>query len=111
MAEGILGVDIAKKKFDVTLLVKGKLKHKVFTNKQEGFKDLSAWLRRQGVDQVHVCMEASSTYGGGSLPTSTMQGRTSVSLTLRASKDSPEASCSVRRTTRWMPASLPASVP
>jgi hypothetical protein len=30
MSGPILGVDIAKKKFDVALLVKGKLKHKIF---------------------------------------------------------------------------------
>ena len=63
MAESILGVDIAKKKFDVALLVNGKLKHKVFTNNQEGFELLMAWLHKQSVDHVHVCLEASSTYG------------------------------------------------
>ncbi len=63
MAEGILGVDIAKRKFDVALLVNNKLKHKVFTNDQEGFTELSAWLTKQGVDHVHACLEASSTYG------------------------------------------------
>jgi len=63
MSEPILGVDIAKKKFDVALLVNGKLKHKVFTNDQGGFAELTAWLTKQGVDHVHVCMEASSTYG------------------------------------------------
>jgi transposase len=42
MSEYILGVDIAKKKFDVALLISGKLKHKVFTNDQEGFETLLA---------------------------------------------------------------------
>jgi transposase len=64
MSEPILGVDIAKKKYDLALLfVNGKLKHKVFKNNQEGFGELSLWLKRQEVDHVHVCMEASSTYG------------------------------------------------
>ena len=63
MSEPILGVDIAKKKFDVALLVNGKLKHKVFTNNQERFELLMAWLHKQSVDHVHVCLEASSTYG------------------------------------------------
>ncbi len=36
MLEGVLGVDIAKRKFDVALLVKDKLKHKVFTNIRKG---------------------------------------------------------------------------
>ncbi len=63
MPEAILGVDIAKRKFDVALLINGKLKHKVFTNNQEGFEALLAWLQKQNVVHVHVCLEASSTYG------------------------------------------------
>ena len=38
MSECILGVDSAKRKFDVALLINGKLKHKVFTNNEEGFE-------------------------------------------------------------------------
>jgi len=63
MSECILGVDIAKKKFDAALLINDKLKHKVFKNNQEGFTELSSWLEKQGVGYIHVCMEASSTYG------------------------------------------------
>ncbi|MBP7526726.1 MAG: IS110 family transposase [Syntrophorhabdaceae bacterium] len=63
MSGPVLGVDIAKKKFDAALLVNGKLKHKVFRNDQEGFAELCSWLKKQGIDHVHVCMEASSTYG------------------------------------------------
>jgi transposase len=64
MSGPILGVDIAKKKFDVALLlVNGKLKHKIFKNNQEGFAELSSWLKKQGADYTHVCIEASSTYG------------------------------------------------
>ena len=63
MSGSILGVDIAKKKFDVALLINGKLKHKVFTNNEEGFEALLAWLHKQNVDHTHVCLEASSTYG------------------------------------------------
>ena len=63
MSGSILGVDIAKKKFDVTLLINGKLKHKVFTNDEEGFEELELWLKKQGANHVHVCLEASSTYG------------------------------------------------
>jgi transposase len=63
MSESILGVDIAKKKYDVALLVDGKLKHKVFKNNREGFGELSLWLHKHGIDHVYACMEASSTYG------------------------------------------------
>ncbi len=63
MSEPILGVDIAKKKFDVALLINEKLKHKVFMNNQDGFELLVAWLHTQNVHRAHVCLEASSTYG------------------------------------------------
>lgn len=55
MVEALLGVDIAKKKFDGALLINGKLKHKVFPNSQEGFEALLAWLKKQGTDHVRVC--------------------------------------------------------
>jgi transposase len=54
----ILGIDIAKKKFDVALLRDGKFKTKVFENSEAGFEMLSAWLKHHGVDTVHACMEA-----------------------------------------------------
>jgi transposase len=63
MPEHVLGVDIAKMKFDVALLVRGKIKHKVFKNNQEGFRELSLWLKKQGIDHAHVCLEASGIYG------------------------------------------------
>nr|WP_254229801.1 hypothetical protein [Wolbachia pipientis] len=46
----ILGVDIAKKKFDVCLLIGSKERHKVFHNNQEGFAKLVSWCNRHGVD-------------------------------------------------------------
>ena len=63
MKDFVLGVDIAKRKFDAALLINGKLKHKVFTNDKEGFSELIVWLKKYGVDHVHGCMEASGTYG------------------------------------------------
>jgi transposase len=59
-----LGIDVAKVKFNVCLLpANGKLKHKVFANNQAGFQQLLAWLRQQQVERVHVCLEATGTYG------------------------------------------------
>jgi len=59
----ILGVDIAKQKFDAALLVDGKTKHKSCKNSAEGFETLTQWLERQGAGNVHVCMEATGSYG------------------------------------------------
>lgn len=63
MDNPILGIDISKKTFDVALLREEKFKHKKFNNNASGFKDLSAWLGRFDVGQLHACMEATSTYG------------------------------------------------
>jgi transposase len=63
VTEFILGIDIAKRKFDVALLMNGKLRHKVFANSQDGFSELTGWLKKYGANCFHACMEASSTYG------------------------------------------------
>ena len=57
-----LGIDIAKKTFDVALERKDKLKHKKFGNDPEGFKQLDSWLVKQGVIEIHVCLEATGSY-------------------------------------------------
>lgn len=57
-----LGIDISKAKFDVALLRAGKLRHKVFPNRPEGFAQLAAWLAKQGVTKLHACLEATGTY-------------------------------------------------
>jgi transposase len=60
----VLGIDIAKVKFDVCLMrAEGKLKHKVFSNTTSGFEQLAVWLARQNVLHPHACMEATGTYG------------------------------------------------
>ncbi len=59
-----LGVDIAKLKFDVCLIKEnGKAKHKVFTNTKHGFEQLVIWLNSHQAGSLHVCLEATGTYG------------------------------------------------
>jgi transposase len=59
-----LGLDVAKLKFNACLMRSGgRLRHKVFPNNSQGFAQLSDWLDKQGVTQVHACMEATGTYG------------------------------------------------
>ena len=58
-----LGIDVAKAKLDVALRhPDGKLRSKVVDNTPEGFAGLSAWLLKQGVTELHACMEATGTY-------------------------------------------------
>lgn len=60
----ILGIDIAKAKFEVALLTPtGTLRRKSCPNTPAGFDELAAWLRRQHVERVHACLEATGTYG------------------------------------------------
>lgn len=58
-----LGIDVAKTKLDCALRTpEGKLRHKVVENTPEGLLALAAWLDKQGVGTLHVCMEATGTY-------------------------------------------------
>ena len=60
----ILGIDISKAKFDLALLIDGKVKKtRVFENNLTGFKALSLWLIKQDITHLHACMEATGCYG------------------------------------------------
>ena len=59
-----LGIDIAKRKFDLAVLNNGKIRSKVFDNTPAGHEALLAWLAARGYthEELHVCMEATSSY-------------------------------------------------
>ena len=60
----VLGIDIAKLKFDVCLVKENqKVKHKVFANTTHGFRQLIAWLDSHQVGSLHICLEATGSYG------------------------------------------------
>lgn len=63
MAIDVLGVDVAKLKFDVTLLKAGKCKFKKFNNNTGGYQELDTWLKKHKVSSLHACMEATGNYG------------------------------------------------
>ena len=59
----VLGVDVSKKKLDVTLLdEKGQKRRKQFANTSAGIRALQVWLKRHTTGQVHICMESTSVY-------------------------------------------------
>ena len=63
MAQHILGIDVSKLKFNVCLMrADGGLRHRVFANHSAGFTQLSEWLKKNHVAQVHACLEATGTY-------------------------------------------------
>lgn len=59
----MLGIDVAKAKFDAALLREGTFEHKTFANTAKGFEALRHWLHAQDVAQVHACLEATGSYG------------------------------------------------
>jgi transposase len=62
--DAVLGIDIAKAKFNVTLLFPdGRRRRKVCANTPAGVAELAGWLRRHGALRVHACLEATGTYG------------------------------------------------
>jgi transposase len=58
-----LGIDIAKRKFDVALIRDGKYRTHVFENTEAGHRQLLAWLEKHDGLPVHACMEATGEYG------------------------------------------------
>ena len=60
----ILGIDIAKLKFDVFLRWVDRPGQKArFDNNKKGFKQLQNWLLKHKVSVVHACLESTSWYG------------------------------------------------
>jgi transposase len=63
MSAPVLGIDVAKQRVEVALLMDGKVKNKSFKNTTEGFETLALWLRKLGIPQVQACLEATGNYG------------------------------------------------
>lgn len=59
----VVGVDIAKRKFDLALLGQGKFKTKVFSNDAEGIAACLKWLAGHAPQGLHACLEATGSYG------------------------------------------------
>ena len=60
----VVGIDVAKRKFDIALLINNKIKSKVFDNTPSGHKAFAEWLSERGAKpaQAHLCMEATGPY-------------------------------------------------
>lgn len=59
-----VGVDIAKDKFDVAIMVNDRYKHEVFSNDEEGHAKFYQWLNTN-THTPWVCMEATGHYSTG----------------------------------------------
>lgn len=58
----VLGVDIAKRKFDCALLTGERFRTKVFANDASGIEACVGWLKRHAGQPVHACLEATGPY-------------------------------------------------
>ena len=63
MSKTVLGIDVAKSKLDVALLLNNKVLVKRFDNNTKGCKLLQGWLMSLHADKIHVCLEATGSYG------------------------------------------------
>src|SRR5690349_6541875 len=58
-----LGIDVAKATFEAALLVDGMMLQRSFAMTVAGFDALHTGMSKQGVERVHVCLEAPGAYG------------------------------------------------
>jgi transposase len=60
----VVGIDIAKRKFDIALLINNKFRTIVFDNTTAGYKAFTDWLSERDAipEQTHLCMEATGPY-------------------------------------------------
>jgi transposase len=60
----IVGIDIAKEKFDVCLLDEASQAHNdIFANSKSGINKFHRWLKKRGAKTAHICLEATGIYG------------------------------------------------
>ena len=60
----VVGIDVAKRKFDIALHINNKIKTRVFDNTPAGHKAFEDWLTERSAipGQTHLCMEATGPY-------------------------------------------------
>lgn len=62
--DAVLGIDLGKAKFQVTLLFPdGRRRRKACANSPAGCAELLGWMAHHGATHVHACLEATGTYG------------------------------------------------
>ncbi len=63
--QNVVGIDVSKKKLDICALFDEKIRKKVVTNNEEGFKQLHSWLLKLQIEDAHICMESTGCYSEG----------------------------------------------
>ena len=63
MQKSIIGIDISKKDFSVSLFQENKHTVQCFPNGQKGYEALACWLSDKDIIPDMFCMEATGSYG------------------------------------------------
>lgn len=58
-----IGIDISKDYFDVALTLDSQPYQGRFENNRSGFRTFRKWLKKRGVKEASICMEATGRYG------------------------------------------------
>lgn len=61
--KSVLGIDVSKAEIVVKLIHREKEYDGSFENERCGFRSLRNWLKKRGVKELHICMEATGRYG------------------------------------------------
>lgn len=59
--KAVVGIDISKANFDVCIRRKRQEKHAVFENHNQGHRVFIKWLKKEGLNQGDICMEATGS--------------------------------------------------
>ena len=57
-----IGLDISKRTIDAAILCDNQYKTAKFDNSKTGFIKLNQWIKKNNLDNPHICMEATGTY-------------------------------------------------
>lgn len=63
MSNAVLGIDVSKETLDVACARGQRKQSKTFPNSPGGWRQIVAWLKSMGVEQAHICLEATGHYG------------------------------------------------
>src|SRR5204862_526540 len=61
----VLGIETSKATLDVYLPVAKKRGDKRVAHTAQGYAQVQLWLKQQGIEQVHACLEATGCYSDG----------------------------------------------
>ena len=65
MQNHVIGIDVSKEKLDICAICSDKVRKKVITNNESGFKHLIEWISNLQLVNPNICMESTGCYSEG----------------------------------------------